>query len=727
MRGIYYKEQDIIIENEQLKLIIGESCLTKGLIHKPTGQECLAVDEEIALFSITQERPYNNEIKLSHPNKRTIFQANRVRLEGDKLIIGFEIIPYEAIIEVKVMPMYVAFSLVDFIVRPDDYGGLKMAVPPVAEMRILQLPVLNRKNFGEWLNVSWDDEVAVNVLATSPYTRIDAERRKGYRVMTADAVRDIKLKGVGAALIVSSTDRLLDAIAMVEEDYDLPRGVESRRSDMINVSAYWSGNVNPNNVDEHIKYAKMGGFRCMLIYYTSIFKEKGGYRLNGNYDYREEYPNGVEDLKKMLDKIKAAGITPGFHFLHSHIGIESRYVTPVADHRLNIKKYFTLARELNKDDTVVYVEQNPEGTVMVDGCRILKFGGELISYEGYTTEPPYCFTGCKRGEYSTIIENHPRGQIGGLLDVSEFGATSVHIDQNTSLQDEIADKIAEAYNAGFRFVYFDGSEATNAPFEFHIPNAQYRVYKKFNPPPLYTEGAAKAHFSWHFLSGGNAFDIFPPEVFKEKIREFPAEEAPRMRMDFTRLNFGWWGFWALRTQPDMFEYGTSRAAAWDCPVTLMENIKAFKDHPRTEDIFEVLRRWEDVRAKKWLTEEHKLQLRNLAQEHILLINEDGDCELVPYDKIEGTAGGSEDILAFIFERKNARYVVYWHATGSGSLELPLNAKDVILQKELRCEPIPVVAGEGTITIPVDGRRYLKSSLSREELIEAFRNAKIYTI
>ncbi|MEA4889418.1 MAG: hypothetical protein VB070_08135 [Clostridiaceae bacterium] len=724
MEQIINTVQDIIIENGFFKLVIGGNCLTKSLVHKPTGEECLAVGEEIALFSVTQERPFNNEVKLAHPNKRTTFQANRVRREGNKLIVGFEITPFEAVVEIKEAPAYIGFSLVDFIVHPTDYPGLVMSPPPVAELRLLQLPIRNRENFGEWLNVSWDSKIAVNVLATSPYARIDSERRKGFRVMSADAVRDIKLKGTGAALIVSSADSLLDAIARVEEDYDLPRGVESRRSKMINVSAYWSGKVTPDNVDEHLKYAKMGGFRCMLLYYTSVFKESGGYELNGNYDYRPEYPNGREDLKKMLDKIKAAGITPGIHVLHSHIGLLSRYVTPIADHRLNVTKRFTLAKALDKNDTVVYVEQNPEGTVMADRCRVLMFGGELITYENYTTEPPYRFTGCKRGEHATIAGSHPLGLVGGILDVSEFGGTSAYLDQNSSLQDEIADKIADAFNAGFRFVYFDGSEGTNAPFEFHVPNAQYRVYKKLSPAPLFTEGAAKAHFGWHFLSGGNAFDIFEPEIFKEKIREFPAEEAPRMRRDFTRLNFGWWGYWALRTQPDMFEFGTSRAAAWDCPVTMMENVEAFKSHPRTDDILEVMRRWEDVRAKNWLTEKQKLALRNLDQEHILLINENKDYELVPYDQITGAAGGSKDVLAFLFERKGESTVVFWHATGSGSLELSLDGKAISLQKELGGESVPFSTGAGTVTIPVGGRCYLRSSLPKEKLIEAFENAKL---
>jgi hypothetical protein len=426
----------------------------------------------------------------------------------------------------------------------------------------------------------------------------------------------------------------------------------------------------------------------------------------------------------MLDKIKDAGITPGLHFLHSHIGLKSRYVTPVADHRLNVTKHFTLAQALGKADKTIFVEQNPEGTVMADRCRILKFGGELIAYEGYATEPPYRFTGCERGACATKVTSHPAGLVGGILDVSEFGGTSCYLDQSSSLQDEVADKLADAYNAGFEFVYFDGSEGTNAPFEYHVPNAQYRVLKKLSPAPLFTEGAAKAHFSWHFLSGGNAFDIFEPEIFKDKIREFPAEEAPRMRQDFTRLNFGWWGFWSLRTQPDMFEFGTSRAAAWDCPVTVMEKLEAFKTHPRTADILEVMRRWEDVRAKKWLTDEQKLALQDLEQEHILLINESGEYELVAYDQITGAAGGSKDIRAFIFERKGECCVVYWHASGSGKLALPLEAAAVKLHKELGGAPLRVSARKGVTTIPVGDRCYLSSSLSREKLIEAFENAKV---
>ncbi len=443
------------------------------------------------------------------------------------------------------------------------------------------------------------------------------------------------------------------------------------------------------------------------------------------------YPDGKEDLEKMLNKIKGEGIAPGFHFLHTHIGRESSYVTPVPDHRLNLLKHFTLAEPLGMTDTEIYIEQNPRDITMADGMRVLKLGTELISYEGYTTTWPYKFTGCTRGIDGTTVNSQPRGHIFGLLDVSEFGRQrSVYLDQNTSLQDEIAEKIADIYDAGFQFCYFDGSEGVNPPFWFNVSAAQWKVFKRLDPEPVFAEGAAKTHFTWHMLSGGNAFDVFRPEVLKEEIRNWPAEQASRMKADFSRVNFGWLGYFlpsdnTVGTQPDMLEYATSRAAAWDCPVSLSGNLNNLRAHPRTRDNLEVLRRWEEVRARNWLTEDQKRMLQELEQEHILLLNEQEEFELVPYDQIDNVANGSREVRAFIFERNNDLYVVYWHISGSGKLELPLSSGNVKLMEQLDRE-IPVHSDKADhITIPVSDRRYLVAkNIKRDELISAFKNARI---
>lgn len=723
------RPDDILIENDEIRLVISQDGIAKSLFHKPTGTECLISNKKIPISTITEPRPYQNEVKLAYPNKKTIFKSNRVRKDGDKLIIGYELIPWEATLSIKPAADYIAFTL-DAFNLTEDYG-ITMTEPPISEMWFLRLPVKNLGHWGDWLNVIWNEKVAVNVLAAEPYANADSEEGEGYRILQAGVDEKVKMTGVTAVLITCSKDQLLDKIAVVEKDFNLPDGVASRRHELYNASYYWTSNVTPANVDEHIRYAKMGGFRLMNIYYPA-FLESRGYRLIGNYDvFRKEYPKGKEDLREMLKKIKDAGITPGCHFLHSHIGRDSRYVTPVPDHRLNLLRIFTLAEPLSKSDTIIFVEQNPQTSTMAGNRKVLKLGTELISYRGYTTEPPYMFYGCKRGIDETTINAQPAGYMFGLLDVSEFGATSVYIDQYSDLQDEIADYIADLWDAGFEFLYFDGSEGVNPPFWFHVANAQWRVFSKLKPQPLFAEGAAKTHFSWHMLTGGNAFDVFRPEKLKEETVKHPFREAPRMQDNFTRLNFGWLGYWipgdqTIGTQPDQLEFVTSKAAAWDCPVSIHANPATLAKHPRTADNFEVFRRWEEVRAKKWLTDQQKQMLRDPHQEFTLLLNEKNEFELVPCDQIINVANNSRDIIAFTFYRNKDLYAVYWHISGDKKIDLPVNSSNITLMENLG-EELQIQSGqnENHTILPLGKKRYIKTSkLTKEQLISAFNNAGV---
>ena len=270
------KKQSVILENDIFRLVLTPDCVAESLVLKSNGEECIYMSERLPFFSLTEERPYNNEIKLAHPNRRTTFEANRVRMEGNKLIVGFELIDFEAVVEVKIAPRYIVFTLTDFLVKPDSFGlGVMPMLPPVSEFRLVQLPISTREHFGEWLNVMWDEKVAVNVLSTCPYPRISSEKRRDHRILFGETMRDIKLKNAGVALIVSTPDELLDAIKTVEDDFDLPRGVDSRRSPLINRSYYWAVDVTPETVDEHIKYALQGGFRLMSIYFSSILATQG--------------------------------------------------------------------------------------------------------------------------------------------------------------------------------------------------------------------------------------------------------------------------------------------------------------------------------------------------------------------------------------------------------------------------------------------------------------------
>jgi hypothetical protein len=587
----------IVFETETFKLTVGRDAVARSLLIKATNEEMLVKGAGVPLFSVTQDRPFNNEIKLEHPNTRTTYKADSLSWDGERLTVGFDTAPYEAVVRVDKGAGYLRFTLVDFICEPTDYDYLALDVPPVAEFRILQLPVKERENFGEWLNAMWDDVSAVCVAGCDPWSLIWHEDRNGGRILTADLYSGKKLRGGSAAIIAAGgKEPFLDAMDGFEVDLDLPRGVRSRRSPMLNRSIYWTGDATPSNIDKHIAIARKAGLEMMLFYYPCFIKSKG-YKLLGDYDLRDEYPGGYADIRNMLDKVKAEGITPGFHTIQTNNGVESRYVTPSIDPRLNRKRLFTLKEPIHPSGNVteITVEENPVDSPLHDHTRVIVFGGEGFEYEGFTTEPPYKFTGVKRGAYGTAAAPHPKGEIGGILDISEFGrGTSVYINQDNDLQDEIAEKIARIYDCGFEFLYLDGSEGVNTPFGINVSLAQYRVASKLGKMPIFTEGAAKSHFGWHLQAGANAFDIFPPEIFKEKIIEFPYTEAPRMAKNMTRLDFGWWNI-TPDTTPEMWDFAESKAAERNCPVTIQFSFESLESNPHADELLAVLKKWEEYR------------------------------------------------------------------------------------------------------------------------------------
>lgn len=677
----------IVLENEVFRLAVGKDVVAKSLIVKATGEECLAKAEPVPLFTATQDRPFNNEIKLIHPNKRTVYPACSLRRDGEFLIVGFPHRMYEAKVKVKLAPSYMAFELVDFICeRKTTYDYLKMDIPPVTSFRVLQLPVADRLYFGDWLNASWDEKAAVCVAGASPHPDVDYGKRLGWKILFAELHSGIRLRGGCAALIAApGKEAFLDAMDAFERDFGLPRGVAARRSEVIKEPIlHLAGFFAPEMIDEILVYAKRGGFRLMTFDYSHITKETYSYGRCGDYDWKKEYPNREADLKEVLRKVKAAGIRPGYHTLHSHIGLESRYVTPVADIRLNKTRRFTLAEPLPASTNTLAslgVLEPTTDVVMFAPCRVLQFGGELMSYESYTTQPPYRFLGVKRGVHKTRPTAHPRGEAGGILDLSEYGwPNSCYIDQNTDLQDEVAAKLANIYNCGFEYVYLDGSEGVNRPFNYHVANAQYRYWRLLKPEPLFGEGAAKTHFGWHMLAGANAFDSFGPEVFKEKILEFPCTQAPITQQDMTRVDFGWWSFRVpdlnakgakrtVGTQPDMWEFGMSKAVAWDCATTVTFWLERLRKHPRVDDILDTVRRWSDARRRGFVTEAWKKELRDRRKEHHLLDDGKGGYEFVEWEQLDVAGGKWAPVRAFLYEKDGRRHVVYWHVAGSGRLEL----------------------------------------------------------
>ena len=108
----------------------------------------------------------------------------------------------------------------------------------MTEWVFANVPVGIRTNIGDWLNVAWDDQAAVALLALEE--RTDAA---GSPVLRACTIRKLGLDGGRAALIACPRPRVLEVIHQVEKEHGLPAptlggqwaktSAEARRSWMI--------------------------------------------------------------------------------------------------------------------------------------------------------------------------------------------------------------------------------------------------------------------------------------------------------------------------------------------------------------------------------------------------------------------------------------------------------------------------------------------------------------
>ena len=119
-----------------------------------------------------------------------------------------------------------------------------------------------------------------------------------------------------------------------------------------------------------------------------------------------------------------------------------------------------------------------------------------------------------------------------------------------------------------------------------------------------------------------------------------------------------------------------------------------------------------------------MALRNLEQEHILLVNEREQFALVPYTQVEKVAGVDAPARAFIFEHQGSTWVTYWHTSGEAVLQIALPSNQIGLMKDMG-KPLPLeMSGEQT-KLPLGERRFVQlHNVTKQEAIRAFQNATI---
>jgi hypothetical protein len=240
---------------------------------------------------------------------------------------------------------------------------------------------------------------------------------------------------------------------------------------------------------------------------------------------------------------------------------------------------------------------------------------------------------------------------------------------------------------------------------------------------------------------------------KSFCREISCRTAPIRAMDFTHIEFGWIDRFYRDMGPDVLEYVLSRGAAWDCPFSLHMTLADVAAHPRAQDCFDVIKTWEDARIAGKLTDAQRTMLKTLDpkeyryvkvwnalflpqwidawskgtfkdQEHHLLLNEQGEYELVPIREVPAVAGGR--VKAFIFQRPGQpedTYVVLWANQGELNLTLSLSPERLTVMCPFGTQ-LPFEKNETAVVVPIGSRHYLRlAGIGTEQAMQILTAAK----
>ncbi len=650
-------------------------------------------------------------------------------------------------------------TVLEYAAEPaDDWLRLTLrAVNGTRPDRVtLRLPVGVNEHVGRMLNIGWDDETAVCLMAGNLQVRCVASGREHawLQAVTQDAPGP-RLEGAAVALIVCPTARFKAVARDASHAFGLPTnedasGTPVKDTDLVRGS-YWFLGFGPKDVDTVIDYCHRAGIGQVMM-------SSGAWCTRvGHYVFREGWPNGREDLKAAVDRLHDAGILVGMHCFVSKVSKTDAYVTPVPDRRFWVDRQDALAGDIGPGDGEIVVtgdlsewagspiasQAHWEGGVQKHRECII--GDEIIKYEAIGPEGAWnTFLDCERGAWGTVAAAHHAGET-----VRHYGVdgciNGYIIDQETDLMDEVADRIAGIFNyCGFDMVYFDGGEDVDRRrFYYYSTNFQRQAMRRFEKRPIIHMGTVLTHRLWHSFARSGTVDTYLNTLrgailSGREIDEWPTvkEHIDRsvrrvvsLQDDMMPAELGWFGIWPAAEntdglQLDEFEYLMCKSLALDAPVSLQTHFETMQKHPLTPTILAMMRRYEGLRMDRALPEEVIAPLAETGRDFVML-QDGGDVRFVEVFEVP-EVGGTHDVRAFVGETADGSVATFWHYRGRrGWLRLAL-APAALTLTGFDGEALEFSEARGAAVLPFGAERSTVhcSAIAPDELRAALANADV---
>ena len=439
---------------------------------------------------------------------------------------------------------------------------------------------------GQLANAFSDERSAVFVRGYDAKTEMHCDAAGEGGSLCAGAFAKFGFDGHRAGLAVAKRDGILAAVRNMAVAGGVPRspagGPWARGAEICRGSYLFATCMDLPSVDDWIALAERGGFD--LLHFHVWWKLYGSYEID-----ETSFPNGIADMKKAADRVRAAGLRVGTHTLSACIEWGSKCLMPVCDTNLISDCSYTLARPFAPGDTELYVNEpiweHQQDVFPASGGpapgkgNALLVGRELMQYYGVSREKPYRFTKLRRGKFKcargefpvTVGGPYPAGT---RVEYLHSAYASFYPKPDSPLMDATIARVDEVFNGcGMDEIYFDGSEGMGE--RYAVDRMRERMFRslKHGGEGIINEASCRNPYHWWFRSrlwpwdhnwyGAKPLHDLHIRTTMQKV----------VREDFFATNTGWWaplmaGRWQRGHFLDEMEYFMCKNAAHDVSTSI---------------------------------------------------------------------------------------------------------------------------------------------------------------
>jgi hypothetical protein len=360
------------------------------------------------------------------------------------------------------------------------------------------------------------------------------------------------------------------------------------------------------------------------IYHEHPFKNWGHFDL-----ISEQFPNGREGMRQIVEKAKAKNIHVGVHTLTNFITTNDPFVTSDANSGLMAAGVSLLESDINETTSEIVVD-GFEYFAQVSTLNSVLIGNEIIRYQEVTKEKPYTLINCVRGAYDTKPAAHKKGdQVKKLMD---FPYRTFFPDWQ--MQDQLIQNMADFFNeTGVSHMDFDGHEGAcyTGRGDYAINYFADEFLKKVNH--LVVNGSSNIN---HFYWNNNSY-INWGEPWYASFRESQSEHRFKLQPFFERNympNMLGWFLVNADTRVEDVEWMMSVAAGYNAGYALVVRYNAYKNNPDMDKIIETIVLWEEAKRLGIFSPVQRSRLKNTGNDFSLKKVAGNEWALQNFDKFK---------------------------------------------------------------------------------------------